>query len=61
MSASRRSSSMAPVPNMGYASPEGSPEVFQGVRGGLAEDQVVCNGVAILSLCVVHEGENVLQ
>ena len=61
MSASRRSSSMGAVPNMGYAYPEGTPEVFQGVREGLAKDKVACNDETILSLCVVHEGENVFQ
>ena len=35
----------------------GMPEVFQGVRGGLAEAKVMCNGANMLSLCVVHEGE----
>ena len=61
MFASRRSSSMGAVPNMGYAYPEGTPEIFQGIHEGLAKNKVACNDETTLSLWVVHEGENVFQ
>ena len=41
--------------------PGGTPEVFQWVRGGLAEAKVTCNGAKVLPLFVVHEGENVFM
>ena len=39
--------------------PGGKPEVYQGVHGELAEAMIICIDAKILSLCVVHEGENV--
>ena len=38
--------------------PGGMPEVFEGVRRGLAEAKVMCSGANMLSLYVVYEGEN---
>ena len=49
--------STAVVPNLGYAYPGGSPEVFQGVRRWLAEANVTYNVAIMLSLYVVHKGE----
>ena len=47
------------VLSMGYAYPQGYTISFPGLRGELAEAKVACNGAIMLSLCVVHEGENV--
>ena len=47
------------VPNLGYAYPWGTPEFFQGTHGGLFEAKVPCSCAKMLSVCVVHERENV--
>ena len=46
-------------PYWGTGTPGCTPEVFQWVRGGLAEAKVTCNGAKVFF--VVHEGENVFM
>ena len=47
-------------PTWGTRTPRCTPEFFQVVHRGLAEVKVTCSGAKkMLSLCVVHEGQNV--